>query len=100
MRAIMQRQLPLRKSLNVNSPRRAANGAFLRSDAHVPNVRSASVLGKHHFRHPPVEFSVRLWPFRRTFHYKIHSGFDRINARAAGEVAKNCFFAGLDFTRP
>ncbi len=39
-------------------------------------------------------------PFRRTFHYKIHSGFDRINAHATREVAKNCFFAGLDFTRP
>jgi hypothetical protein len=32
---------------------------FLRSDAHVPNVRCASVLEIHHFRHPTTNFRSR-----------------------------------------
>jgi hypothetical protein len=31
---------------------------LLRSDAHVPNVRSASVLAKHRFRHALTHFQT------------------------------------------
>ncbi|RCW83575.1 hypothetical protein C7476_10568 [Phyllobacterium bourgognense] len=67
MRAIMQWQLPPLKSLTENSPRRAANGAVLRSDAHVPNVRSASVLGNHHFRHALTNFRSGSGPSAEHF---------------------------------
>ncbi|PQA72491.1 hypothetical protein C3731_16460 [Brucella oryzae] len=37
--------------LNLSVPDPPANGAFLRSGAHVLNVRCAPVLESHHFRH-------------------------------------------------
>jgi hypothetical protein len=41
-----------------NSPCRSANGVFLRSGAHVLDVRSAPVLENHHFRSGLTSFET------------------------------------------